>query len=248
MNEQKFDGKGAVYTSARPSYPQKLFSLLCGRNILNSHVTAADIGAGTGIFTRSLSGYAEKVFAVEPNGDMRGEGEKQAALNTVFVDGNAENTSLPDNCVDVVTAAQAFHWFNGELFKKECGRIFRENSDRYVVLVWNDRDESSPLIKANFEVNRRFCPLFKGASNGENIEDGVSAFFTNGYEKAEFENPVFYSEEMFLRRCFSSSYASKPGDFSFDGYGNALREVFAEFSEDGTAKYPYITRCYFGKI
>lgn len=57
MNEQKFSGKGNVYAKGRPGYPDALFEALEARGVLTDSMVAADIGAGTGIFTE-LAGQA----------------------------------------------------------------------------------------------------------------------------------------------------------------------------------------------
>ena len=91
--------------------------------------------------------------------------EKYAAhKNIISVNGSAENTKLSDKSVDFITAAQAFHWFDRQSFKAECRRILKDNGN--ILLVWNDRDTESELIRENYDINRRFCPNFKGSSNG----------------------------------------------------------------------------------
>ena len=51
MNEHKFDQKGGIYSKARPSYPDKLFSYLTGNGYVSKATVIADIGSGTGKFT-----------------------------------------------------------------------------------------------------------------------------------------------------------------------------------------------------
>ncbi len=249
MNEKKFTGKGAVYASSRPGYPRALFDALAAQGVILPSFAAADVGAGTGIFTRLLSEYVEKVYAIEPNADMRDAAAKSnTKTNTVFVNGNAENTGLPDGSVDVVTVAQAFHWFDAVDFAAECRRIFRARGEGFVVLVWNNRDVDSDVVKANFEVNRRFCPLFKNSSDGMDINGSVSRFFSGNFDILTFDNDCMYDESTFLRRNLSSSYAPVPGDESFVPYTDALREVFAKYAVDGKVPYRYATECYVGRL
>src|SRR5690606_1463661 len=51
--------------------------------------------------------------------------------------GTAEKTLLPDRAVDVVVAAQAFHWFNTSAVRDEFRRILKPGG--WVVLIWNER-------------------------------------------------------------------------------------------------------------
>ena len=249
MNETKFTGRGSVYASSRPTYPFALFDALSERGVFRPYFNAADIGAGTGIFTNALSGYVEKVYAVEPNADMLNAAQNDSKKgNIVFLSGNAEHTGLPDGSVDVITAAQAFHWFDAEAFAEECKRIFRPDADRFVVLAWNDRDPNSEVIKANFEVNRRFCPSFNGSSDGADLDGIVSRFFDGKFDLLTFDNGFLYDEKIFLSRSLSSSYAPRPENELFEPYVAALREVFRRNSIDGKVLYRYITRCYIGNL
>ena len=105
MNERQFDHKGGVYREWRPAYPPALFERLQSAGLL----APTDIAADVGIFSRQLAAYVGKVYAVEPNDDMRAAMQADVALSPLC--GSAESIPLPDCRVDVITAAQAFHWF-----------------------------------------------------------------------------------------------------------------------------------------
>ena len=249
MNTNKFDSKGNVYSKARPSYPDALFSYLISERVINKNTVAADVGSGTGIFTVALSKFANSVFAVEPNNDMRVKAEEKfkTIANITSINATAENTSLPDCSVDLITVAQAFHWFDREQFKNECKRILKPNGK--VVLVWNDRDNDSEIIKDNFEVNKKYCENFKGSSNGIDFsKEAFSNFFNGEFELVEFCNNFIYTREDFIARNLSSSYAPKENDLIYNDYIKAVEEVFEKYQTNGTVKYPYITRCYFGTV
>ena len=249
MNTEKFDNKGAVYAKARPGYPAALFSYLRENGNLCKDIVVADIGAGTGIFTAQLASFAKTVYAVEPNGDMRREAEVRYAdfPNVISVSGTAEQTSLPKSSVDLITVAQAFHWFDRDSFRAECLRILKPRGK--VFLVWNDRDVSSEVIRANFAVNQRFCPGFKGSSNGINFSpEGFSDFFSGDFNFLTFENSLSYNLDAFLSRNLSSSYAPAKDEPSYTPYCEAIKEVFFKYQKDGIVQYPYITRCYLGTV
>lgn len=249
MNETTFNRKGDVYAKARPAYPKTLFSYLLEQGILRAGATAADIGSGTGIFTLQLARLVSKVYAIEPNADMRIKAETAFAScgNIVSVDASAEQTTLADRSVDVVTVAQAFHWFDRTAFRAECRRILKENGN--VLLVWNDRDTDSPIIRDNFAVNKRFCPRFCGSSNGISFDRASFAdFFAETPEVIEFDNSLCYGRDAFVLRNLSSSYAPVQGDEHYDRYVQAINDVFDKHSKNGTVVYPYITRCYIGTV
>lgn len=249
MNENKFDQKGTIYAKARPGYPDELFLWLVNNGIISADTVAADIGSGTGIFAEKISDYVDKVFAVEPNDDMRKVAEEKFAerKNVFSINGTAESTKLESRSIDFICAAQSFHWFDKQAFKKECKRILKDNG--YVLLVWNDRDTSSKIINENYMINRQFCPNFKGSSNGFDFSrEAFADFFGENFDIIEFRNDLIYDENAFVSRNLSSSYAPKTAEANYSEYISALHELFKRLCQNGTVKYPYITRCYIGKI
>lgn len=244
---KKFDNKGKVYSTARPDYPDEMFKHLLDNGIIKKGSIVSDIGAGTGIFSMHLAQFVSKIYAVEPNADMRNraEGEYARLSNIESINASAEETGLNDGSVDIVTAAQAFHWFDKAKFKAECKRILKPHGK--VILVWNERDTSSPLIKQNFAVNKELCPNFKGNSNGFNFANEFDDFFENGYIKKEFQNNLKYDLNQFIARNLSSSYSPTEKDKGYNEYISRLTEVFADFEESGVVEYPYITSVYYSK-
>lgn len=250
MNEKRFDGKAEFYSSARPNYPNKLLRFLEKRNFIDCCSIVADIGSGTGIFSKQLADIVSLVYAVEPNSDMRRNAEENFGniSNIVSVDGNAENTLLSPNSVDCVTVAQAFHWFDREKFKNECKRILKSD-DGTVLLIWNDRDNRSEIIRENNRINTLFCPNFKGTASGICFEpSSFDDFFCGGCEYCEFENVMRYNKEAFIHRNLSSSYAPKINDEKYYEYIKKLEKLFDETRKNDIIEYPYLTRCYIGKI
>ena len=249
MNEKKFDSKGSVYAKGRPAYPEKMFEYLLDEKMITPNAVIADVGSGTGIFTAQIAPLVSQVFAIEPNADMREKAELCFGefSNITSVNGSAENTTLPPSSVHLITVAQAFHWFDRDLFKRECKRILTDIGK--VLLVWNDRNTSAPIIQDNFAVNEKYCPNFKGSSNGIDFsKDGFRDFFKGEFDLLEFENNFVYDKEAFVSRNLSSSYAPKTGDTYYDDYVKAIIEVFDNRSINGVVDYPYITRCYIGRV
>jgi len=106
---------------------------------LKKRFVIADIGSGTGIFSELFLKAGYRVKGIEPNEPMRLAAEKRLAAYTTFtsVDGTAEQTGLKDKSVDLITAAQAFHWFKPLAAKNEFMRIIRPGG--HIMLVWNIR-------------------------------------------------------------------------------------------------------------
>lgn len=248
-NTHRFDGKAALYGQYRPSYPEEYFDYLFEKARLEPEDAIADIGAGTGIFTRQLLGRRFAVFAVEPGIDMRRQGQEQLgdAPGLRWVSGSAEQTTLAPGSVGLITAAQAFHWFDREKFGAECRRILRPGG--LVALVWNIRAPECTLTHKCAEAFSRYCPGFHGFSGGSAVEpDAIEPFFLNrkmGYR--QFSNDLFYSWDAFLGRMLSSSYAPKEQDAQYPALVEALRQIFEEESQGGILRFPMRTRSFLGQ-
>jgi SAM-dependent methyltransferase len=137
-----FASAADVYERARPSYPPAAVEWIAQRASLGPGRTVLDVGAGTGKLTRLLVPTGARVIAVEPLAEMRAKLE-EVVPGVVALEGTAEDLPLGDGSVDVVTSAQAFHWFNLELALPELRRVLAV--DGLLVLVWNTRDLGDPL-------------------------------------------------------------------------------------------------------
>ncbi|TRZ39520.1 class I SAM-dependent methyltransferase [Niallia circulans] len=248
-NNTKFNGKAKVYAAYRPDYPKQLLNDLISECELSINSTVADIGAGTGILTKQLLDLELTVFAVEPNEDMR-----QAAIELLkdykcntLVNGAAENTTLPPNSVDLVTAAQSFHWFNKEEFHKECQRILKKGGK--VAIIANERIDEASVNLEIADVFRRYCPKFNGFSNGLNGSQEVyDSFFNRNYQEIIYEYPLKYNKSTFIGRHLSSSFALKEGDKQFSMLVEALAAIFDKYGENGLLYMPNVTKCRYGAI
>lgn len=243
----RFDGKGEIYAKARPSCAIELFDYM--KNTLNIPQGSifADIGSGTGIFTKQLLDRGHLVYAVEPNEDMRKKAEEKLFENKNFtsVCGTDSNTCLPDESVDFITVAQAFHWFDAEAFKKECKRILKSNGK--VFIVYNSRDEDTAPTKALAVLCRKYDPKFHGFSNG--ISDKkCCAFFDNNCEIFRADNRQIYDRQGFIDRVLSSSYALRDRDEGYEAYLKEINAIFDTFALNGLLTVPTYTIAYIGNL
>src|SRR5438105_3150063 len=111
---ERFSSRVDNYAKYRPRYPELLLDLLSAKCELTPETTVADVGSGTGLLTKLFLPNGNRVFAIEPNSGMRriAEAACQSFPNFISVDARAEATTLENRSVDLVTAAQAFHWFD----------------------------------------------------------------------------------------------------------------------------------------
>ncbi len=250
MNEtDKFTGLAGYYNASRPAYSNELIDALYKNYGFCANSTIADIGSGTGKFASQLLERGSMVYCVEPNADMMNTAIVRLKCYDRFipVSGGADNTGLSDNCVDYITAAQSFHWFNPDTFKKECKRILKK--DGLVCLIWNVHDMSCDINLESCSLYQKYCPDFKGFSNG--IHDDTSpikGFFNRKYEYIQYENPILYDRDKFLSRSLSASYTLKPNDPKYDEYCQALNDLFNKYEKDGIVTIKNYSCAYIGRI
>jgi SAM-dependent methyltransferase len=135
-----FGAEAAAYERGRPSYPPEAIDWMLpadAREVL-------DLGAGTGKLTTRLVERGLAVIAVDPIPEML-EVLSHSLPDTPALLGTAEDIPLPDNSVDAVLVAQAWHWFDPERGVKEVARVLRPGGR--LGLVWNTRDERLGWVK-----------------------------------------------------------------------------------------------------
>lgn len=146
-------GRGAVaYQRARPGYPDPVYERLVRHHGLGPGAEVLDLAAGTGKFTGGLVARGASVLAVEPVRAMAAE--LTAVLPGVaVVDGVAEDLPLADGSVDLVTVAQAFHWFDAPTALGEIHRVLRPGGA--LAMVWNVRDETLDWVRTIGDIGER---------------------------------------------------------------------------------------------
>ncbi|TQI68123.1 class I SAM-dependent methyltransferase [Clostridium sp. KNHs216] len=248
-NSMLFQSKADQYVLGRPGYPQEVFDLIASVVPPSENIRIADIGSGTGIFSEELLKRNYETDCVEASEAMRRKAEAGLCRYGGFhsVGAPAEDTGLPDNSLDLITVASAFHWFNTPKFLAECRRILKK--DGWVFIVTNARPYDDEFTKAHHEICRRFCPSFTGVNHGaEYVESVLPDFFTAGYTKKIIPHDLVYTNEQFLSRCISSSFSPNPGDAGYPAYCDELKELTSRFSADGKILVHNQTVVWFGRI
>jgi ubiquinone/menaquinone biosynthesis C-methylase UbiE len=116
-----FSGHAADYSSYRPTYPPELFSCLAEQ--APARELAWDCATGNGQAALLLARFFKRIFATDAsNQQIR---HAQRSSNIEYGVESAEHSSLDDNCVDLVVAAQAYHWFDRPAFLAEVRRVLK---------------------------------------------------------------------------------------------------------------------------
>jgi ubiquinone/menaquinone biosynthesis C-methylase UbiE len=245
--KERFSSRAENYARFRPTYPLEVVEVLKNECGLTSNSVIADIASGTGIFTRLLLENGIRVLGVEPNAEMRRAGEEYLANYPKFtsVTGTAENTGLPDQSVDLVTAAQAAHWFDREKALREIQRILKQGG--YLALLWNDRRLDATAFDREYE--RMLVNYGTDYADVKRLDNETGKFFgTFKCELRVLQNFQDLDYAAFEGRLLSSSYAPQPGHPSHAPMLAELRRIFEACQTGGKVRMEYDTKLYFGQL
>ena len=245
---RRFTSRADNYARYRPTYPAAALDWLWQTCGLSAGSVIADIGSGTGILTALLLERGASVFAVEPNAAMRAAAEAWLGVRPGFIsiDATAEATGLPDAGIDLVTAGQAFHWFEPEAARAEFRRILRPGGP--VALIWNSRDARGGGFIADYEAMlNEYAPSYRRVRHGSHMHS-IGQFFADGYEMHVFDHERPLGYDSLFGGLLSGSYSPLPGDPRYEPMIARLQAIFAAHQRDGHVVMPYRTQVYFGRL
>lgn len=210
-----FDAWAGEYDRFRPGYPDELFETIAARLELPGRPLVVDLGAGTGNASLAMAELGWRVTAVEPGRpmlDILRSKASDAGLLVSTVQADAEATGLDPASADLVTAAQAFHWFEKDRALDEIARVLRPSGG--VALFWNVRDrERSAFIADYDELLARHAAAGADTGRYEAVgrQETSQAFDRHA---AAFEAPevihlrqaVTMTDEQFIGMAFTASY------------------------------------------
>lgn len=245
----RFSNRVADYVRYRPSYPPGMMRILNESAGLCLESRVADIGSGTGISSALLLDAGCEVFAVEPNADMRHAAEAQLDGSPRFhsIAAPAEATTLPDNSLDLVFAAQAFHWFDVPKARAEFSRILKPGG--HIALVWNVRQTDSTPFLRDYEALLKTYATDYAQVRHENVNDAVlrDFFVAGSYQKHSLPNAQQFDFEGLRGRLLSSSYAPAAGQPGHEEMLAELRRIFDAHQKDGMVEILYDTEIHLGR-
>lgn len=229
------------YERARPSYPPSAIDVLRRELGVGPEARVCDLAAGTGKLTRLLAGAGADVVAVEPVEGMRTQ-LVVAVPGVEVLDGTAEAIPLPDASVDVVTVAQAFHWFRFDEALAEIRRVLRPGGG--LAILFNERDERTQWVKIWNDViewhSRRIA--YYQHTDWSALLD-AAGFAGVGSAHIDWEQPM--TRELIAARVRSVSYvAEEPADVQQD-YVDRVLALVAGFDEP--FDLPYVTHLWWAR-
>ncbi|WP_461532686.1 class I SAM-dependent methyltransferase [Sinomicrobium sp.] len=180
-----FSGHAADYSRFRPSYPEALVSYLA--SMPKSREIAWDCGTGSGQLAGALAAYFKSVYATDIS-----EKQMQNAVQTPNIHYSvcpAESTSFADKQFDLITVAQAVHWFDFDAFYKEVKRVLKPGGSLAVT--------GYALLEVDSEVDEVILELYSGLLKG--YWDPERRYIDEEYKTipfpfTEIESPKFRNE------------------------------------------------------
>ena len=233
---RSFGAVAAAYHRGRPSYPADSVRWLVGRDA----ASVLEVGAGTGKLTAELIAQGHDVLATEPDEDMLAvlRASLPAARTAVAT---AEELPAGDRSVDVVIAAQAFHWFDHDTALPEIARVLKPGG--VLAIAWNYRDDKIPWV-------RRLGDLI---GTQEQLSDPIEMIAGSGlFERAEakqFKHWQDINRDSVVDLVVSRSNISTLPE---DERAAKVAEVLAFYDDFGRGydgmQLPYVTHCFRARV
>ncbi len=246
---KRFSNRVENYVKYRPGYPPEMLDLFRNEMNLTENSIIADIGSGTGISAKVFLENGNEVFGVEPNEAMREAAESflQDFPKFKSVNGTSENTTLSDESLDFVIAAQAFHWFDKEKTREEFKRILKKNG--FAALIWNERQLDTNEFLINYEnILIEFGTDYEQIRHDNiSIKDLNDAFQTE-FSHSKFSNNQTLDFEGMKGRILSSSYMPSPEHPRFNELIKNLESLFAEHQKNGKIQVLYDTNIFYSQF
>ncbi|MFL5328113.1 MAG: class I SAM-dependent methyltransferase [Gemmataceae bacterium] len=241
----RFSDRVADYVRYRPGYPEPLYQALA----LDPSAIVVDIGSGTGISSEFFLRHGHQMIGVEPNEAMRQAAESQFSHDARFksVAGTAESTTLPDDCADLIVAAQAFHWFDRVKARAEFMRILR--SGGRVAVIWNTRRTSStPFLRDYESLLREFGTDYDRVRHDSLDRAAIAEFFRGPFQSFRFDNGQEFDWEGLQGRLRSSSYVPSPDHPRHQPMMEQFAKVFEQHAVSGRVMFQYDTELFIGAL
>jgi SAM-dependent methyltransferase len=190
------------------------------------------------------------VIAVEPNQAMREAAEQMLESSPKFqsMAGSAESTGLPDQSVDFIVCAQAFHWFDRSAAQTEFRRILQPGGR--VILIWNSRvTHGTPFREEYNQLLHTYGTDYEKVNHKNISQTMLLSFFNEGsMHEARFRMSQEFDFEGLKGRLLSSSYSPVPGHANYDPMMTELRNLFDKNNQDGIVEFDYETEIFWGEV
>ena len=188
--EDKFSGNSPDYKRYRPTYPLPFLEEIIG--LSRQRIHCWDCGTGNGQVASVLSGYFENVQATDMSEDQIQNAFK--AENIQYHISRVEKTNFPEDSFDLITAAQAAHWFDHEVFFNEVKRVSRSQG---IIALWG-----YGLLRFNNELDKQIDAFYNEVLGS--YWDSERKHIEQSYKTIDFPFPqIGLSKNYFINKSFS---------------------------------------------
>jgi ubiquinone/menaquinone biosynthesis C-methylase UbiE len=234
---QSFGAVAHAYDRGRPAYPADAVAwLLDGEAKI-----VLELGAGTGKLTRVMFDQGHAVFATDKDPAMLAVLQERVPEVSAKVAG-AEEIPANDRSVDVVVAAQAFHWFDHQRAVPEMARVLRPGG--HAALVWNSFDQRIPWVRKLVEVTGEWS-----ATSGTSHEVLAASDLFGEVESKKFAFWQDVTRDTLVDIVASRSYIASLAEAEREARLDAVRALYDDYGRghDGM-QLPYVVECFRAKV
>ena len=243
---ERFSNRVENYVKYRPSYPPEVLDVFRHEMGLKRDSTIADVGSGTGISSKLFLDNGNTVYGVEPNAKMREAAEEFLAAypNFCSIAGTSTATTLSDNSIDIVIAAQAFHWFEADATRTEFKRIVKPGG--CAALIWNERQlNTTPFLIGYEQLLLKFANDYTKVRHDNINKNTLGEFFQGDFHTATFANKQVLDFDGIKGRVSSSSYMPSEADGTYSAMVKELKALFDKHAQNDRISVFYDTNVFF---
>lgn len=179
-----FSDHSKLYAAFRPAYPDSLYQFILKQ--VSGLEAAWDCATGNGQVAGELAKHFKQVYATDISAKQLEHASR--AVNIFYSVQPAETTGFHDNQFDLITVAQALHWFNVEAFYREVVRVSKKNA---LLAVWG-----YGLCKVDHAIDELFTDFYHHVVGS--YWDKARKLVENEYRDISFPFPIIGTPKFFI--------------------------------------------------